>query len=1241
MQSVEIEDGLQNATGEMEVIVRFGSVDSATVQSSDDPVNTLQRAANDSQVSLNQLADRSDAVTIERSYWLVNGALVTVDTERVAIEELARIDGVERIEENSKVTPPSTTVTEATDRTATTATDVTWGLDRINAPDVWETFGTRGDGVRVAVLDTGIDASHQDLDLHSDDPTDPTYPGGWAEFNEYGNDVSGSEPYDCGTHGTHVSGTVAGGDGSGTHIGVAPDVELMHGGVLVEENDDGSCFGWSSQVIGGMEWAIQNDADVISMSLGGERYSSQYPDAVRNAESAGVLVVASAGNTEEGSSTSPGNVYDSFAVGNSNFHDGIFSTSSGELVQKSEFPRPKSHWPGEWIVPDVAAPGTNVNSALPNDEYGFKTGTSMAAPHASGAVALIQSATDDDLSPGEITAALEATALKPDSWDEDDAMYVKGDKDSQYGAGIIDARAAVSKLVPATFEGTVVDDTTGDPVEGVTVTAVSGAETAEAKTDSDGSFAVEVAGDNAYDLTVDPEGYQAVTKDGEYVGSDQTLDLGTVSVIGTASLEGTISDAVTGEQLEHVSLTATDAHGGDQSYVAETDGTGEFELESVRGSVEYELTALAPGYEPRSVTTHVGDGESAVVDVALVGDSALSGSVTDRESGFEVKNATVSAVSDAGTYVTVSESDGTYAIDIPGNETAYEVSIVAEGYETETETIVVDGEVDHTRSLVGDSNITLSITESNFGDPIENATVTATNESVGSYDGTATVGEGTYLIENVSSASEYLITVDATGYETNSTAVSELTPDTTTDAGDLLLTGNATIEGTLVDAFGKTPDGEDVSIPNTTVDVERADASDSLTITNATDSDGSFELAVPGIGANYTVSASAPYYEGTSQTTASLEDNASTAFDLRLTGNATLSGAVNASGVQSESATISATTDATGWGDVTWYNETVDQIAVPGLGDTYTVSATSRGFSTNSTTLDTVTADDVFGTLTIEQRSHHFGIDDLSAPETAEEGDTVTVGATVANFGTADWNDTVSFYADGDRVTSQTVSLNGTENTSMGERDTTSVTFSHTVETPGVVDYAIASENETANATVTVEESSGGGFLPPPPTPEPSVSVLSMELADAEITVDESTGVLVELINTGDADGEQPLELAVDGAVVETATFDVPAGERIETTLSHAFDEPGTYQIDLDGQSVGTVTVDDPAPSDETTSDDQSADGDADDSTDASESPAVDDYSTDDDSADDAIPAFGVVATLLALAAVAFVHRRR
>ena len=376
----------------------------------------------------------------------------------------------------------------------------------INATEVWDQYGTQGEGVKVAVLDTGMDDDHPDLPELDDDQ--------WQEWDDDGNPVD-SEPSDASGHGTHVSGTVAGAedpDGVDESFGVAPEVELYHGAAIPGGT------GTFVQVAAAMEWSVDEvEADVTTMSLGATGYFEDMIEPSENARDAGVVLVASAGNDGEGASGSPGNVYPNFASGAVDENHDVAWFSSGEEIDTDtawgdEAP---DYWPDEYVVPNAAAPGVDVLSSVPGGGYDDTySGTSMSAPHKAGVFALMIFASGGDADREMVRDAMEDTAWKPDDWDEPE-----DEQDTRYGYGIIDAAAATDQVaLESGVEGTVTDSD-GEPVEGATVEIE---ETGfEVVTDADGNYTA-LAEPGNYTVTASGFGYEATSESVE-VPDDETF----------------------------------------------------------------------------------------------------------------------------------------------------------------------------------------------------------------------------------------------------------------------------------------------------------------------------------------------------------------------------------------------------------------------------------------------------------------------------------------------------------------------------------------------------------------------------------------------------------------------------------------------------------------------------------------------------------------------------------------------
>ena len=255
---------------------------------------------------------------------------------------------------------------------------VPWGVTHVQATEA-HSAGLTGSGVKVAVLDTGIDKNHADLNVV----------GGYSVFTDSAN----SDPYyDANGHGTHVAGTVAALNNNIGVLGVAYNAELY--AVKVLSNSGSGSYAGIAQ---GIEWSVNNGMDIINMSLGGSQGSSILEEWCNIAYNSGVLVVAAAGN--EGRQSGRGDT-----VGYPAKYDSVIAVAAVDSSNN------RASFSSTGPAVEIAAPGVSILSTTPGSNYASYNGTSMASPHVAGVAALVWAA-NPGLSNVELRERLNSTAL--------------------------------------------------------------------------------------------------------------------------------------------------------------------------------------------------------------------------------------------------------------------------------------------------------------------------------------------------------------------------------------------------------------------------------------------------------------------------------------------------------------------------------------------------------------------------------------------------------------------------------------------------------------------------------------------------------------------------------------------------------------------------------------------------------------------------------------------------------------
>jgi subtilisin family serine protease len=564
-------------------------------------VSQLQATANSSQANVRALL-RSRGAPFQ-TFWIANAIRVTAGKGLLRALEV-RPD-IERIVPAQVFSIPEPTPGQV----EATIQSIEWNIDRINAPQVWNTFGDRGEGIVVANVDTGVQFNHPALVAQYRG----NQGGGTFDHNFNWFDPSlicgnpSTVPCDNNGHGTHTMGTMVGDDGDpGTNqIGVAPHAQW----IAAKGCETNSCSDFA--LLSSAQWILapcplgvapgdpscdpNRRPNIVNNSWGGGGGNPWYQASVDAWVASGIFPAFSNGNAGPscGSAGSPGDYLNTYAAGAFDINNQIAGFSS----------RGPSAFGGE-IKPNIAAPGVNVRSSVPGGYAAFN-GTSMASPHVAGTVALIWSAAPALIGDIDGTRALlDGTAI-----DTDDPQCggTPGDN-NVWGEGRLDAFAAVDQAPrgpTGTLQGTVTDANSGNPIAGVTVSAV-GPSNRTTTTDASGFYSV-VAPVGTYDVTASIFGYISQTVTGVAVneGAATTQDFA-LTPAPSHSVSGTVLDGQN-NPVENAAVTIT----GTPISPATTDANGAYSFASVPEGT-YDVSASAGGCNDPQLQTLVVDGDETL-----------------------------------------------------------------------------------------------------------------------------------------------------------------------------------------------------------------------------------------------------------------------------------------------------------------------------------------------------------------------------------------------------------------------------------------------------------------------------------------------------------------------------------------------------------------------------------------------------------------------------------------------------
>jgi len=386
-------------------------------------LKALKEKAKNSQVSIRQLIKNRKGASNIKKLWIINGLALNASPD--LINKIALLPSVESVRLDAPIELPVAIPSYFG--------EPEWNLDAVNVRQVW-TQGHRGQGAVIASLDTGVDWHHPDLQDKWRGGNNSWYDFSDPDFNP--NDPL-NLPFDIDGHGTGVMGIMVGGTLGGTAIGMAPEAQWIAGRIF---NDLGESS--VSVIHEGFQWILDPDGDpetddapdVVNNSWGFPDIAgtcfAEFQNDINALRSADIAVVFSGGNEgpEQMTSVSPADNPGSFSAG-----------AVDEFLLVDSFSSRGPNACDDNIFPDLTAPGIYVKTCgltydgiLPGS-YVYQIGTSFAAPHIAGAMALLRGAYPD-MTVGELETVLRVSAVD---------MGISG-PDDDFGYGILDVAGAIN-----------------------------------------------------------------------------------------------------------------------------------------------------------------------------------------------------------------------------------------------------------------------------------------------------------------------------------------------------------------------------------------------------------------------------------------------------------------------------------------------------------------------------------------------------------------------------------------------------------------------------------------------------------------------------------------------------------------------------------------------------------------------------------------------------------------------------